>query len=597
MDIKTTPLTVSQLLHGSNEQFVIPPYQRRYSWLNKQIIQLFDDIKNLSDGETHFLGSIVCLTESHTAGVNLLELVDGQQRMTTLILVLDTIKDKFEELEDQREADRIEDLVTCNDIDRKRISKIILGDLDDSDFKIIINQSGFEQIKNRKLLEAYQMIKGNLDQMTTDELNKFKEKLINQTNIVRLDVSRAKDAFKLFETINNRGLSLSPTDIIKNFLLGHASLIDDETLRRVKEEWTKIIVNMDGQNLDDFFRQYLSGKLGNKVSFTFLTDYFKKYYINKVSQTEILAEYQEFDEIDISEDEKSASKSRMTPIEFLRELQNSSQIYAKILNRNFDDKKINDLLYNLQRIKSFPSYTFILDLMKREVPRNDKLEILRLIEVFMIRRNICEYRTSELDDIFSKLVKLPDEELVLNVKNYLAERLPTDQEFESKILTHDFYGQYLDRAKCMLEAIEYKLSGNTEEKFIGSGEDVHLEHIIPQTITTKKSKEELGDWEKYLNCTKEEHQFYVSKLGNMTLLSGKKNIIASNNPFSSKREIYEGSEIKLTHELSKLDDFKFKNVDERSKKLAKESVKIWSMNLPAPRAQGIRGGMTEAKLA
>jgi uncharacterized protein with ParB-like and HNH nuclease domain len=576
MDIKTTPLTVSQLLHGSNEQFVIPPYQRRYSWLNKQIIQLFDDIKNLSDGETHFLGSIVCLTESHTAGVNLLELVDGQQRMTTLILVLDTIKDKFEELEDQREADRIEDLVTCNDIDRKRISKIILGDLDDSDFKIIINQSGFEQIKNRKLLEAYQMIKGNLDQMTTDELNKFKEKLINQTNIVRLDVSRAKDAFKLFETINNRGLSLSPTDIIKNFLLGHASLIDDETLRRVKEEWTKIIVNMDGQNLDDFFRQYLSGKLGNKVSFTFLTDYFKKYYINKVSQTEILAEYQEFDEIDISEDEKSASKSRMTPIEFLRELQNSSQIYAKILNRNFDDKKINDLLYNLQRIKSFPSYTFILDLMKREVPRNDKLEILRLIEVFMIRRNICEYRTSELDDIFSKLVKLPDEELVLNVKNYLAERLPTDQEFESKILTHDFYGQYLDRAKCMLEAIEYKLSGNTEEKFIGSGEDVHLEHIIPQTITTKKSKEELGDWEKYLNCTKEEHQFYVSKLGNMTLLSGKKNIIASNNPFSSKREIYEGSEIKLTHELSKLDDFKFKNVDERSKKLAKESVKIWS---------------------
>ena len=126
MDIKTTPLTVSQLLHSSNEQFVIPPYQRRYSWQKKQIIQLFDDLQNLSDGEKHFLGSIVCLTESHTAGVNPLELVDGQQRMTTLILILDTIKDKYEELNDQREANRIEDLVTCNDINRNPISKIIL---------------------------------------------------------------------------------------------------------------------------------------------------------------------------------------------------------------------------------------------------------------------------------------------------------------------------------------------------------------------------------------------------------------------------------------------------------------------------------------
>jgi len=576
MDIKTTPLTVSQLLHGNNEQFVIPPYQRRYSWQKKQIVQLFDDIKNLSSGETHFLGSIVCLTEGQTAGIYPLELVDGQQRMTTLILVLDTIKDKYEELKDQREADRIEDLVICSDLNRKRISKIVLGDLDDSDFKIIINQSGIEQVKNKKLLEAYQTIKDIFDQMTTDELNEFKEKIINSTNIVRLDVSRAKDAFKLFETINNRGLSLSPTDIIKNFLLGHASLIDDETLRRVKEEWTKIIVNMDGQNLDDFFRQYLSGKLGNKVSFTFLTDYFKKFYINKVSQTEMLSEYKEFDEIDIDGNGKPENQSKISPIEFLRELQAASETYAKILNRNFEDKKVNDHLYNLQRIKSFPSYTFVLDFMRRDIPRNDKLEILRLIEVFMIRRNICEYRTSELDDIFSKLVKSPSENLVTSVKSYLEERLPNDQEFEEKIMSHDFYGQYLDRAKCMLEAIEYKLSGNTGEKFIGGGEDVHLEHIIPQTISTKKSKEELGNWEKYLNCTKEEHQFYVSKIGNMTLLSGKKNITASNNPFNSKKLIYKDSEIKLTQKLVKLEDFKFSNVIERSKDLAKESVKIWA---------------------
>lgn len=574
MDIRTTPLTVSQLLHSSNEQFVIPPYQRRYSWQKKQIIQLFDDLQNLSDGETHFLGSIVCLTDSHTAGVNPLELVDGQQRMTTLILILDTIKDKYQEIGDQREADRLEDLVTCSDINRNSINKIVLGDLDNSDFRMIVDQDGIDDVKNKKLLEAYQNIKMTLDLMSLEELNSFKDKLINNTNIVRLDVSRAKDAFKLFETINNRGLSLSPTDIIKNFLLGHASLIDDDTLKKVKAEWTKVIVNMDGQNLDDFFRQYLSGKLGKKISFTFLTDLFKKYYIQNVKNTEMLAEHKEFDEIDLGEEGHTLGK--VTAVDFLNELQEASNIYSNILNRSFEDNKINDRLYNLQRIRSFPSYTFLLDLLRRDVTRADKLEILRLIEVFMIRRNICEYRTSELDDIFSKLVQFSSENLLELVREYLAERMPNDDEFRNKIITHEFKGQFLDRAKCMLEAIEYKLSGDTEEKRINGGDDVHLEHIIPQTIITKKSKDELGDWEKYLgDSAKEKHQYYVSKIGNMTLLSGRKNIIASNNPFEAKREIYKESDIKLTKELVEYKAFVFEDIDARSEKLAKVSTEIW----------------------
>ncbi len=572
MDIKTTPLTVSQLLHSSNEQFVIPPYQRRYSWQKKQIIQLFDDLQNLSDGEKHFLGSIVCLTESHTAGVNPLELVDGQQRMTTLILILDTIKDKYEELNDQREANRIEDLVTCNDINRNPISKIILGDLDNSDFQKIVEQNGTSEIRNKKLLEAYQNIKDQLDLMTHDELDSFKEKIINNTNIVRLDVSRAKDAFKLFETINNRGLSLSPTDIIKNFLLGHASLIDKNTLDQVKSEWTKIIINMDGQNLDDFFRQYISGRLGKKVSFTLLADTFKKFYIENVMNTEILAEYKEFED-----PTDNISQNKITPIKFINELREASEIYSKILNRSFDDRKINEKLFNLERIKSFPSYTFILNLLQREIPRKDMLEILRMIEVFMLRRNICEYRTSELDDIFSKLATFGDDDIVNKVKVYLAERMPSNAEFEEKIPLHDFYGQFLDRAKCMLEAIEYKLTGNTEEKRVSDSDDVHLEHIMPQTITTKKSKEELGNWEKYLGDQAiEKHKDYVTKIGNMTLLSGVKNIVASNNPFESKKEIYKESDIKLTQELINYNSFGFDDVAARSKKLAEMSTKIWN---------------------
>ena len=86
MKITPTSLSISQLLSTESEQFIIPAYQRRYSWQDKQVKELFDDINHLEGGETHLLGSIVCLTGDHGAGINSLELVDGQQRTTTIML-------------------------------------------------------------------------------------------------------------------------------------------------------------------------------------------------------------------------------------------------------------------------------------------------------------------------------------------------------------------------------------------------------------------------------------------------------------------------------------------------------------------------------
>ena len=95
MQINPKSLTVNQLLGAQSEQYVIPAYQRRYSWREKQLEELFDDIDLLSDTDTHLLGSIVCLTGPHTAGLNKLEVVDGQQRLTTLCILLHCLKTKL----------------------------------------------------------------------------------------------------------------------------------------------------------------------------------------------------------------------------------------------------------------------------------------------------------------------------------------------------------------------------------------------------------------------------------------------------------------------------------------------------------------------
>ncbi len=573
MDITPSTGTIAKLFYGNNEQFVIPAYQRRYSWQKKQISQLFNDMNNLSPEESHFMGTVVCLADNHTAGINKLELVDGQQRMTTLVLILDTIKDKYEELGLKREAERLEDLIFCRDYNGQN-DKLVLGDLDKDDFKKIIDLKDTDKIKNKNLYEAYQTIKSNIDKFDENMLQDFKEKLLNKTTIVRLDVSRAKDAFKLFETINNRGLSLSPTDIIKNFLLGHASMIDDETLDKVRKSWTEIIVNMDGQNLDDFFRQYLMNITGKKTTFTMLTDNFKKHYVSSVLQSNLL---NGFDEIE--EEIDGVTGRKVSPITYLSKLRESSLVYSKILNINFEDSDVNKAIRKLEMIRSFASYTFVLNLMQRDLDTKTKVKLLEMLQVFMLRRNICSYQTGELDELFAKMCLLGDENLVTEVKEFMLQddRMPSDKLFEQSIVTSDFYGQQINRAKCMLEAIEISMMVSANEKDV-NWDKVHLEHIIPQTITTKRSRdEEGGDWVTYLGTNSvEEHPKFVSKIGNMTLLAGDKNIAASNNPFAAKKEIYKNkTEFKITTDLAKNDGFNFDSVTERSKKVAKLSVKIW----------------------
>ncbi len=277
MKITPTSLSISQLLSTESERFVIPAYQRRYSWQDKQVKELFDDINHLEGGETHLLGSIVCLTGDHGAGINSLELVDGQQRTTTIMLFLDAIEDRLRSDGNDEDAQTISKMVTSKDYTGTKSKKLVLGDLDNRDFMRVVDGVELEEVINNNLLRARKVIGELINKLSSEEFNQLRYKFINQAYIIRLDVAQAKDAFKLFETINNRGLSLSPTDIIKNFLLGNASIISGETLESVKDDWTKIVLLLDGIDMDNFFRQYMAGLTGQKVTQTRLIDTFKTY--------------------------------------------------------------------------------------------------------------------------------------------------------------------------------------------------------------------------------------------------------------------------------------------------------------------------------
>jgi len=594
LKITPTSLTINQLFSSSNEQFYIPAYQRRYSWGFKQIAELYDDINFLKNGDTHFLGSIVCLTSSYRVGINTLELVDGQQRITSLSIFLKSIRDRFIEFNENVVVTKIDALLHCEGIDRKSKNKVLLGDLDNPDYEKLINLKNIDQIKNQNMLNAYTYIKGWLDELDLEDLNELYFKFINHAVVVRLDVGEAKDAYKLFETINNRGLNLCPTDIIKNFLLGHASTINEQVLIDVQENWKELIVNLDGINTDNFFRQLMSSKLNRKITFTYLIDEFKKYYLGVVTEAKELPEYEIYNEIVIdsedsikneleeteSEQENITEENIITVsiVDFSEHLKSLSLIYKNILNRQFDDPTINQHLFNLQRIKSFPSYIFLLDVFQREnIQKNTKVEILKILETFMLRRHICEYRTGELDDIFSKLVKVNTNNIVHQVKQILQKDLPSDSEFEEKFSLANFKGNE-SRAKYILETFEYENIGHQGEYTLNKGADLHLEHIIPKTIDTKKSKKEFGNWIEYLGDNSlEKHKIYVNRIGNFILLGQKLNIVASNNPFEDKLIEYRKSNISITKYIAEnYTSFQFIDVEERSMSMAKKAVELWS---------------------
>ena len=573
MKITPTSLSISQLLSTESEQFTIPAYQRRYSWQDKQVKELFDDINHLEGGETHLLGSIVCLTGDHGAGINALELVDGQQRTTTIMLFLDAIEDRLRADANDEDAQSINKLVNSRDYTGTKSKKLQLGDLDNKDFTRVVDGRELDEVVNNNLLKARKLIGDLIGKLDTEEFNQFRYKFINNAYIIRLDVAQAKDAFKLFETINNRGLSLSPTDIIKNFLLGNASIISSETLESVKEDWTRIVLSLDGIDMDNFFRQYMAGQTGQKVTQTRLIDTFKAYYARNIEEGEALREYEEFAEAV----EGSETTNKQDLKAFAKTLRLAADIYRQIQQATFADDEINRRLINLKKIRSVASYTFILNLMQRGgVGNNDVLEILRMVEIFMLRRNVAEYRTSELEDIFVALTKLPDENIVAATKQIFVDNMPSDEEFETRLTGHVFKGQLEARAKYMLEYLGYGTLSPTE-MVIKSHRAVELEHIMPQTIDTKKAKEELGDWVSYLGEDAALHGEYLTKLGNLTMLGKKLNIVASNNPFEARKVEYEKSEIAMTRELAANASWGLKQIDVRTEKLTKQAVALWSL--------------------
>jgi len=231
-----------------------------------------------------------------------------------------------------------------------------------------------------------------------------------------LDVSDAKDAFKLFETINDRGLQLSPTDIIKNFLLGNAARLNDAALDVARESWTSIVEHLDQTNSDTFFRYFLTTHTYTALTTSQVVKEFKIFFMTGVieasglpeikyyAQSEEGSEIDDEDQREISEDSEPSSDSerpslalrkielRVSFEDFLTNLVISAKTFGELVHAQTGIPKIDRHLRNLRMIKSTQIYGYLMHLRVGGCDEKQFLEILNLTEAFVLRRHICKER-------------------------------------------------------------------------------------------------------------------------------------------------------------------------------------------------------------
>ncbi|MBD8069296.1 DUF262 domain-containing protein [Bacillus sp. PS06] len=551
MSIDTKRLSIGKMLGSVNEVYRVPLYQRTYNWGKDQWNDLWEDLIKLEGEETHFLGSVITIGSERKKGFSYFEVVDGQQRITTALIILTAIRDIAEEIDEDRAGYINTYFLKSSTIDEKE-AKLILGRKDNKVFKRLVEKRVTkEEAKTEKIIQAYFFFKEKLQEKGVKWQNVY-TRLLESFDLVLMVTDSYYDAFRLFETLNNRGLSLSSVDLIKNYLLSKIAS-NESTLEECIEVWDKIIENVEEiesvrHDKVRFFRHYLFSIEYGIVPIPKLYMRFQKL----IDNTENI-------------------------LNLVDDILLKSELYVKLYNGILGVKEVDERLKTLVRIEATTCYPLLIRCLSMDLKSEQLMRILKAIEVFTLRRSICNISTRDIDRIYNHLAleSFDKEDPVAYIIDYLKKRTPSDTEFYISFHSRDFTRS--SQTKYILEMIENTLTNNTKEKMINSRTDVHIEHIMPRELS-KRSKGSVRTWEKELGSRVNEHQLFVNRIGNLTLLGSELNIGASNNPFDEKKQRYSQSNILLTKEICKKKKWTFEEIESRSKQLSVMAKQIWSFN-------------------
>ena len=559
--MKATETRLFKFLQKS-AQFIIPIYQRQYSWSFTQCEQLWNDIVNAgsSDLEAHFIGSVVYVERglySHSDVPQLL-VIDGQQRLTSTTLLIAALTREIQTridngnglIVDGTNAKKLKKYYLCNDAeDGELFYKLILTKADDQALRDIVDGKDIvDKESSLRVNQNFLMFESKLKNQTDKQLGQVYfglQKLI----IVDIALDRERDNPQLiFESLNSTGLDLSQADLIRNYVLMGLEPRQQNSL--YNDHWFPMETDFgNGEHswmFNQFMRDYLTVKTGKPPRISDVYEGFKKY----------------------------TSSLDLSIAEIVADVHLHATFYISFVREQEQKSKLLEAFKDINAYKVDVAYPLILELYHDYhfgILNADEFELcIRLIESYVFRRYVCDIPTNSLNKTFAGFSKaLRKDKYVESFKAELLKltsyrRYPSNEEFKRFLALKDMYN--IRSKSYWLRRLENH--GRKERVIV---EDYTIEHVMPQNKNFPiQWQEELGEnWQRV-------QETYLHTIGNLTLTGYNSEL--SDKSFISKRDMEGGfaqSPLKLNSSLASLDVWNETEIKHRTDSISNKMVDVW----------------------
>lgn len=541
------------ILNG-NKQFLIPVYQRYYSWETEQCSRLWKDIVDMQKkGKIgHFVGSIVNIAEqAMPTGVQKYMIIDGQQRLTTLSLLLIALRDYAEEHPEDPtvNARRIDNMLLKNEYEEgDERYKLLLTETDRDLLVRLVEKKPINDPGLSRILPNYTFFVGKIADMELQPKDIYEA--IGKLQIVNITLDRnIDDAQAIFESLNSTGKELSESDLIRNYIL--MGLEASEQQYVYEHMWRPMEQLFDYEKrdavMDSFFRDYLTMKTTRIPKIDRVYEGFKAYHLNC-----------EFSTIRELCDDLLTHATYYTNMVFGR----SDKVILKSLYSDMDDLRMDVAFPFLLKAHN--------DCAEGVITEDDLIEIIKMCISYVFRRSICGIPTNSLNKTFATLRnEIKTDDYMNSIKAFFVLRddykeFPDNEKFKKEFVSRDIYN--MRSRNFILSRLEN--FGNKAPIII---ENYTIEHIMPQNSNPS------DEWKTMLGTNwKEVQKNYLHTIGNLTLTAY--NSEMSDNPFMVKMDMEGGfkeSALRLNSYLVKLTEWNEEHIKERARLLAEKAEQIW----------------------
>lgn len=540
-DMQAKETRLQEIIEGT-KQYVIPLFQRSYSWTSKEWEILWKDIYELAEMDNprvHFMGSIVSMpTTSVPQGVAKYLLIDGQQRLTTVFIVLAVLRDLARQIGKDELADEIHNTLLVNQYKKgDEHYKLLPTQVDRVAYMQAID---CVEASENQITEAYKYFEKKLRKIPF-EFEKLLKIITESFSVVSIVLDADDNPYLVFESLNWKGRKLTQADLIKNYFFMRIHQAKQEDI--YKEYWLPMQKDFDEDLLPEYIRHFMMRKGG------------------VIRQTDVYYSLKEQVTVD-------------NAVSYIQELCKYSRYYKNMISpENEPNIKLRECFIRLNRIEATTAYPILLyfygEYDNQNITSEDFVEVLSSLENYLIRRFICDYKTNQLNKIFSSAYSYIQayytNSVVESFKSFLSERgYPKDSEFKSRFMETRMYGAGERKAKTkfILESLE--LGYHHKEKI--NMENLTIEHVMPQTLSVWWQNNLGEDWENV-------HDELLDNIGNLTLTAYNSEL--SNDDYDTKRGIYAESHLELNKYFSRIDAWNKEQIVERSSILTKKALEVW----------------------